>query len=102
VQELVALLGDDVQVDFSHPKGEEAVLARAALGAKGPVLIAWEHEGIPDIVAALGPASPAPPASWPGSRFDMVWVFDRDTNSGTWTFTQVPQLLLSKDSKDPI
>jgi hypothetical protein len=36
--------------------------------------------------------------TWPGDRFDMVRVLHRPSPSGPWSFTQVPQLLLSGDS----
>jgi hypothetical protein len=42
------------------------------------------------------------PQKWPGSRFDVVWIFDRQTASGGWSFAQVPQKLLSGDSAKPI
>jgi hypothetical protein len=32
----------------------------------------------------------------------MVWVFDRQQTGTGWDFTQVPQLLLAGDSKEPI
>jgi hypothetical protein len=41
------------------------------------VLIAWQHERIPNIAALiLGDVQHVPPR-WPGHRFDLVWVFDR-------------------------
>lgn len=80
----------------------------AALAATGTVLIAWQHEDIQDIAEHVAgksglPVTPTPPStwpppSWPGSRFDLVWVFDVVGNPPTsWTFTQVPQLLLPGD-----
>jgi hypothetical protein len=41
------------------------------------------------------------PQKWPDTRFDLVWVLDRQP-SGHWTFAQVPQMLLSGDSAMPI
>jgi hypothetical protein len=102
VGELAQVLGAHATVDFTHAKGEEPALVAAVLAAKGPVLIAWEHEAIPAIVAALGGTTPASPPEWPGSRFDVVWVLDRAGAAGPWAFTQVPQLLLSGDSPDLI
>lgn len=80
----------------------------AALRAKGTVLISWQHEDIPDIADHIGKKSglnisPKPPKSWPGDRFDLVWVFDAVGSPPTsWTFTQVPQLLLPGDSSSVI
>ncbi len=75
----------------------------AALQAKGVVLIAWQHEDIPDIAAHIASksgltVSPAPPSPWPKERFDLVWVFDVvGSPPASWAFTQVPQLLLPGD-----
>ena len=38
---------------------------------------------------------------WPGHVYDLVWVFDLQT-SGSWSFTQVPQLVMPGDSETPI
>ena len=65
----------------------------------GTVLIAWSHENIAKIVAALG-MSDAVPSEWPDERFDIVWVFDRVRQHTR--FTQVPQCLLACDSGDVI
>ena len=87
----------------------------AALTATGTVLISWQHEDIPLIantiqstsglpVTAVSPSTWPPPKKWPGSRFDLVWVFDLvGSNPPTgWTFTQVPQLLLTGDQDSVI
>jgi len=59
----------------------------------GVVLVAWEHNHIPDIAKAF---SSEAPATWPGSRFDDVWVFTRSPD-GTYAFAHVAQSLLSGD-----
>jgi hypothetical protein len=69
------------------------------LSRTGIVLVCWQHELIPSLVALL-PNAPPVPQHWPGSRFDIVWVCDA-TGTG-WRFSQVPQLLLAGDSADPI
>jgi hypothetical protein len=99
VLELATLLGLALQTTYL--KGGEADLAKAAMDATGPVLIAWEHEAIPAIVGAIVGNQSTCPQKWPGSRFDLVWVLDAKP-SGGWSFTQVPQLLLSGDSDQPI
>jgi hypothetical protein len=83
-------------------KGEETARADAAIAADGPVLIAWEHEGIPSIAIRILGNSTSCPQHWPGPGFDLVWVFNRTTPTGRWTFDQVPQMLLSGDSTAPI
>ena len=83
-------------VDTRFTKGQEADLAAALAGVPGPVLVAWQREQISAIIAHLGTVAPAPPASWPEDRFDVVYVFTRSSSS--WTFTQLPQMLLAGDS----
>jgi hypothetical protein len=92
----------NLKLDLRFPKDGEPDLAQAAIAAAGPVLIAWEHEDIPDIVNAIVGNKTTCPQKWSGSRFDMVWVLDRKTAGNGWDFTQVPQLLLSGDSDKPI
>jgi hypothetical protein len=76
-----------------------ALMVPDALACPGVVLIAWEHEFIPSIAnQILGNTTTAPPA-WPNARFDVVWVFDLNptTTTNTYTFNQLPQLLLQGD-----
>ncbi|GAA4856911.1 hypothetical protein GCM10023201_59280 [Actinomycetospora corticicola] len=81
-------------------KSDHAGIAAALVAAGGAPLVAWQHQDIPGIVAALGTVAPTPPAVWPGDRFDVVWIL-RAQGDG-WSFTQVPQLLLAGDSPEPI
>jgi hypothetical protein len=99
VLELATLL--EQSLVLRHPKGDEAALVTDALAAEGPVLIAWEHEAIPTIANQIVGDSTTCPQKWPGTRFDLVWVFDRQAG-GAWSFVQVPQMLLSGDSQAPI
>lgn len=99
VLELATLLKLTLQTKYL--KGDEADLAKAAVAASGPVLIAWEHEAIPDIVNAIVGNNTTCPQKWHGARFDLVWVLDAKPGGG-WSFTQVPQLLLCGDSDKPI
>jgi hypothetical protein len=52
------------------------ILANSAYTGK-TVLICWNHEEIPELVAALG-LEPQPP-KWKGSVFDQVYVISYDT-----------------------
>jgi len=99
VLELATVLGLTLQTKYL--KGDEADLAKAAVAAAGAVLIAWEHEAIPGIVNAIVGNDKTCPQNWPGSRFDVVWVLDAKPGGG-WSFSQVPQLVLSGDSDKPI
>lgn len=91
-----------LKLDVRLAKGDETDLLKAVTVAAGPVLVAWEHEAIPEIANGILGDSTTCPQKWPGARFDMVWVFDRQTAASGWTFAQVPQLLLSGDSKELI
>jgi hypothetical protein len=102
VLELATLLGPKAQFVLHYGKGKEDNLVEAAVAANGPVLIAWEHEAIPKIANHILGNKTTVPQTWSGSRFDLVWVFDRADASSDWSFAQVPQLLLSGDSSDPI
>jgi hypothetical protein len=102
VLELATLLDLNPNLVLDYTKGQEAALVTAAIAAIGPVLIAWEHEKIPDIGNRILGNSTGCPQKWPDGRFDLVWVFDRASPSGPWSFAQVPQLLLSGDLADEI
>lgn len=91
-----------IKVDTSFKKGQEKDLVKKVLARPGIVLICWQHEAIPEIANRILGDQTTAPQEWPGSRFDLVWVFDRDPDSGTYYFSQVPQLLLAGDSADPI
>jgi hypothetical protein len=100
VLELATVLNLTLALD--HAKGDEAALATDAVAADGPVLIAWEHEAVPDIANRILGNATACPQKWPDARFDLVWVLDRQPASGGWSFAQVPQMLLAGDSATPI
>lgn len=98
VLELAKVLG--LTLNTEYKKDDFAEMTSAAMGTSGVVLVAWEHQDIPSIGNQIVGNSTTVPQSWPGSRFDIVWVFD--AHSSGWMFTQVPQLLLSGDSATPI
>ncbi|MGF6806704.1 hypothetical protein OKW30_001830 [Paraburkholderia sp. Clong3] len=90
-----------LQVDTTYSVGQEQQLAAAAMSCTGVVLIGWEHKHIPLIAnAILGNTSA--PQTWPGDRFDVVWVFDLNATSDAYQLTQVCELLLPGDSPEPI
>jgi hypothetical protein len=92
---LAAKLGLTINTDAL--KGQEADVAKLAMTCGGFALIAWEHENIPLIANAILGDSTTAPQSWPGARFDLVWVFDLNRASGNYVFSQVPQQLLAGD-----
>lgn len=89
-----------IPINDAFGKEREAKLVRSLGQLNGTVLIAWSHENIPRLVAAIGAESETP-HQWPDERFDMVWVFER-TGQRSMTFTQVPQRLLAGDSESLI
>jgi hypothetical protein len=88
-----------ININDSHLKDDLKPLIDEVMQQTGIVLAAWEHQLIPSLVGLL-PNAPNVPPKWPDDRFDIVWVFDA-AGLG-WTFSQIPQLLLSGDSADPI
>jgi hypothetical protein len=91
-------LAPAVAVNLDYGKGEEEQMINAALQSEGNVLICWSHLTIPWIAARiLGSPNRAP--RWPERRFDLIWVFDRQTEQ-EWSFAQVPQMLLAGDRAD--
>jgi len=99
IQPLAAKLG--LAPDLSFAFGDEAALAAEILTRQGPVLISWEHEKLREIAGYIvgdHPPSPPYPPTWPGDRFDVVWVFTPPAPGGSaWNFLQVPQQLLAGD-----
>ncbi|MFD9568326.1 hypothetical protein ACFWBI_00590 [Streptomyces sp. NPDC059982] len=76
--------------------GGEAELARAILEGRMPVLVCWEHTGVPRLLHALGADRILGlPAAWP-DRYDLVWTFTR--TQGQWSFRELGQHLLPGDA----
>jgi hypothetical protein len=66
------------------------------------LLVCWEHEHLVNIVGAMARTVPVAnradvPTSWPDDRFDVIWRFDLDEQTGTWTFGSLDQQLLAGD-----
>ena len=87
-------------IDDSHKSGDYAKMVAEAQACTGTVIIAWQHEDIPAIGNILTDSQTIVPQSWPGNRFDMVWVFD--FAGDYYNFVQVPQMVLAGDSTSPI
>ena len=96
---LAALLGKPISTEFS--KGQEEQLAGTLGGLGGPVLVAWEHRAICVLANILMGDDRHTPQVWPDDCFDVVWVFESSGGS-SWSFSQVPQLLLGGDRTEPI
>jgi hypothetical protein len=85
-----------------YAKTDYPAMLSAALALQGIVLISWEHGEIPDIANQILGNQTTSPQKWPSERFDMVWVFDLNTATNTYSFNQAPQLLLQGDLAAPI
>ncbi|MCI0598515.1 MAG: histidine phosphatase family protein [Beijerinckiaceae bacterium] len=91
-------LADILHAEFNcdYYEGEEEPLVKEVLAARaGTALIAWKHNNMSVIANAILGDKVSAPQYWPFDRFDLVWVFDK--RGGSWTFSQVPQLLLAGD-----
>jgi hypothetical protein len=95
VQAVAESLG--LKVNLKHPKGEEKKLIEDAMATRGVVLIAWEHNAIIDLANLILGMEGCSPKKWPGSRFDLVWVFDQGPHPEGWKLTQVAQMVLPGD-----
>jgi hypothetical protein len=85
-----------------YAKGDYPAMLAAARTLQGIVLISWEDGEIPDIANQILGNQTTSPQKWPSERFDMVWVFDLNTATNTYSFTQAPQLLLQGDLTTPV
>ena len=95
-------LADLIQAELNRDyyEGQEKELVQKVIEVQGTVLIAWKHNNMQVIANAILGNKTTAPQYWPLDRFDLVWVFDR--RGDTWTFTQVPQLLLAGDRPEVI
>ena len=95
---LIALDAGKPAVTIEHPsaiddhKGAFDAITGSGVGT---VLVAWEHTNIRGIAEALTKGAGAAIPEWPGTRFDLVWIFT--LNDGKYMFSQLPQLLLASD-----
>lgn len=92
----------DVDIVDRYGQDDYAAMIADAMARPGVVLICWEHKRIEHITALIPRVGGEPPDTyhWPGTRFDMIFVFDRDGDR--YRFQQVPQLLLDGDLPEPI
>ncbi len=90
-----------VAIVSAYAEGDEPDLATNIVSQySGVVLVCWEHDHIPSIASSLPTvAGTVIPPAWPGDRFDVIWTFTLVSGSAPaqYTFTQIPQQLLSGD-----
>jgi hypothetical protein len=88
-------------INFSFQKGQEDLVAESALARPGVVLICWEHKNLIAIVQGIlrnQPETQGIPRKWPGSHYDLVWIFHWNASTSMYDFSQIPQLLLAGDT----
>ena len=90
------------RINSNFTKSEREEMLAEALACDGVGLICWQHEYLPEIANHILGDETSAPQEWPGDRYDVVWVFDRDPASRSYGFRQVPQLLLMGDWGTPI
>jgi hypothetical protein len=99
IQALSGRLG--LAIVSAYAEGDEPQLAAAVVSQySGVVLICWEHDHIPSLATSLPVvAGTVIPQAWPGDCFDVIWVFTLAPGTpAQYTFTQIPQQLLSGDA----
>jgi hypothetical protein len=86
----------------AYAEGDEPALASAVVSQySGVVLICWEHDHIPSLASSLpAVAGTVIPSAWSDDRFDVIWTFTLAPGAAPaqYTFTQIPQQLLSGDA----
>ena len=100
VSPLCARLGQAAKTNFAL--GAERDLMKEVLALTGTVLIAWEHKAIVSAILPHIPTDAKLPSKWPGTRFDVVFRFDRPAGAEQFAFRQLFPQLLSGDSTTPI
>ena len=91
----------DLEVETRFQTGQEARLVDAILaGDHEAPLICWVHEHIPSLASHI-PVSGGvrPPTTWPDTRVDLVWCFERTGDGATYAFSAIGQRLLAGDAE---
>ena len=91
-----------MRINSNYTREQTAEMLREALACEGVVLVCWQQEYLPQIANQILGDETSSPQDWPDDRYDMVWVLDRDAETGRYDFKQVPQLLLMGDWPTPI
>jgi hypothetical protein len=65
----------DLPISLHFTPGDEAALAHHLDGLDGTILVAWEHERIPELARHLMSGDDTVSNSWPDDRFDLIWLF---------------------------
>ena len=94
-----ALLELEVQTPWGEGE-EQALASEITAETDGVTLVCWGHTFIPTLARLIAPgAATEIPGRWPDERFDLIWTFRADVNTGHYRFGQMPQQLLAGDSE---
>ena len=106
---LAQLLDLPIATPCAHDGGHDLVHHHVLTNTDAVVLVCWDHQNIPDILAALTTAANVTPVptlplgGWPDQRYDVILAFSRQSGpSLSYRFDEIPQLLLSGDARDPL
>ena len=91
-----------IKINSDFERSDFESLLKDVFCRNGVVLICWQREYLPQIASLIIGDATLAPSEWPEERYDMIWVFDLNTRSSTYTFNQVPQELLGGDLISPI
>jgi hypothetical protein len=91
-----------LQINLHYERSDVEGVVDEVLSRRGPVLMCWQREYIPEIASYILDTDKGVPELWPEDRFDLIWVFDLDLRSNRYKFKQIPQRLLMGDSTAPI
>ena len=89
-------------MNTKHVKQDHKQAVNDVLARDGTVLICWDHKKIPAIANEILGNTTTAPQKWKKKRFDLMWVFDWDPSTDSYSFSQVPQRLLPGDTSKPI
>jgi hypothetical protein len=97
-----ARLGLTIQSEYAVDADPATIASSVLAMDTAVVLVCWEHQHLVNIAAAVAAAAPMAnqgdvPTSWPDDRFDVIWRFDLNLQSGEWTFRSIDQQLLAGD-----
>ena len=93
---LASKLGLDVNSKYLKQDSEQVV--KEVLASDGDALICWDHKFLPAVANGILGNTTTAPQKWKRKRFDVVWVFDWNASTESYSFSQVPQELLPGDS----
>lgn len=88
----------NLPIDSRYAASQTREVADLAVASTGPVLVAWRHEKLNEILMAIPGVTPTPPP-WPANRYDLIYVLTGERER--WRFSAAAQMLLSGDGPPP-